>query len=44
MYTKIQVVLDAEPEKLGGLWALALGYVTESLPEAARQPARAYPW
>lgn len=32
-YTKIQVVFDAaEPEKLGAFWALALGYVTDSIP------------
>ncbi|HEX9539335.1 MAG TPA: VOC family protein [Streptosporangiaceae bacterium] len=34
MYTKIQVVFDAaEPEKLAQFWALALGYVTQPLPE-----------
>ena len=34
VYTKIQVVFDAaEPEKLAQFWALALGYITQPLPE-----------
>ena len=34
MYTKIQVVFDAaEPARLAGFWALALGYVPEPPPE-----------
>jgi hypothetical protein len=33
VYTKIQVVFDAaEPEKLAQFWALALGYVNDSIP------------
>jgi hypothetical protein len=34
VYTKIQVVFDAaDPEKLAGFWALALGYIPEPPPE-----------
>jgi hypothetical protein len=42
-YTKIQIVFDAnEPEKLGGFWALALGYVRDPIaPEFATVARRA---
>jgi hypothetical protein len=34
MYTNIQVVFDAaEPEKLARFWEVALGYITQPLPE-----------
>ncbi len=34
MYDKIQIVFDAaDPRQLGRFWALALGYVMDSVPE-----------